>query len=213
VLDFLKDKGGLKAGSKALDIGSGIGRVTFLLKQDGYDAYALEPKKELFDFGIEHGFTERTKSFNIPYEIAQFGKDSFDFIFLEPLNHLAEPHLAIQKTLEWLKPGGYLHLQVANHKWLYKRLLKMLYKITFRKHVPYTSTQRKPFNACEYSAKSFKVYAELNNLELCQINAYACNTFMPFRLLDKWMGYYMWRFNRGMELSLILRKPVSKDEQ
>ncbi len=206
VLDFLKENTKVKEGAKVLDIGSGIGRITYVLRKEKFDTYALEPKKELFDFGISNNFTDKEKTFNCSFEAAEFEKETFDFIFLEPLNHLANPHVAIQKALGWLKPGAYLHLQVVNNRWLYKQLLQFFYKLTLRKHVPYTSVLRKPFNVCEYSSKSFKVYAALNYLKLCQINSYPCNTFIKSNILNKWVSYYMWRFNQGMELSLILKK-------
>lgn len=211
VLDFLKNKGGLKVGAKVLDIGSGIGRVSFLLSKEGYEVYSLEPKKELFDFALKHGFIREERSQNTAFEAVQFEKESFDFIFLEPLNHFADPHEAIQKTLGWLKPGGYLHLQVVNHRWLYKNLLGLFYKICFRKHVPYTSCGRKPFHMCEYSARTFKIYSAMKDLELCQLNSYPCNTYIPICLFSRWMEYIMWRFNRGMELSLIVRKPPGQN--
>lgn len=206
ILDFLKNEAGLLPGAKALDLGSGAGRVAFALRRAGYETYAVEPKKELFEFCVKNDLSDKDKTFNTSFEQTDFAENSFDFIYLEALNHLHDPNAALQKTLKWLKPGGYLHLEVVNSRWLYKNLLGCFYKFTFRKHSPYTSAQRKPFNACEYSPKSFKVYCRLNKLELIRLSSYPCNTFIPNKLLNKWMSYYMERFNRGMELSVLIKK-------
>lgn len=206
VLEFLKHKTTLSNGAKVLDVGSGLGRVSYTLQKEGFDVYSIEPKKELFDFAINNGLTKKEAATNKPFEQAEFTEESFDFIFFEPLNHMARPHEAIKKVLTWLKPGAYLHLQVVNSSWLYKQVLQLFYKTTLRKHVAYTSLFREPFNVCEYSVKSFKVYCEQNNLDLCQVNSYPCDTFIPFKIPHKMMSYYMWRFNQGMELSLVLKK-------
>ncbi len=166
ILNFLKDTAGLLPGSKALDIGCGIGRVSYALRQKGFSVYSLEPKKELYEFAIEKKFIEPVNSSNTSFEDAEFEKDSFDFIFLEPLNHFNHPHAAIQKALTWLKPGGYLHLETVNSQWFYKKALHLFYKTSFTKIVPYTSALRKPFHVCEYSAKTFKEYCQLNNLKI-----------------------------------------------
>jgi len=205
-LEFLKDKARLSPGAKVLDMGSGVGRVAFALKKAGYETYAVEPKKQLFDYAVANDLIDKDRSFNKSFESAEFERESLDFIFLEPLHHFTDPHAAIQKTLEWLKPGGYLHLEVVNSRWLYKNVLSLFYRFTLRKHVPYTSALRKPFNACEYSAKSFKVYSALNNLQVSQLSSYACDTFISNKFLDKWLSRYMRRFNQGMELTVILKK-------
>ncbi|PBQ32107.1 hypothetical protein CNR22_10100 [Sphingobacteriaceae bacterium] len=206
ILDFLENTARMAKGSKLLDMGSGTGITAYALREAGYKVYAVEPKKELFDFSVENGFTDRDKSSHASFETTAFVAESFDFIFLEPLNHFKNPDAAIQKTLQWLKPGGYLHLEVTNSRWLYKIALAFLYRITFRKHVPYTSALRKPFTCCEYSALSFKVYAKMTNLNLCVLESYPCNTFISNKFLSRLMSFYMKLSKQGMELSIVLQK-------
>jgi 2-polyprenyl-3-methyl-5-hydroxy-6-metoxy-1,4-benzoquinol methylase len=207
ILLFLKEKARLPMGSSVLDLGSGLGRVAFNLRKAGYTAHAVEPKKELFDFAIKNGLTDAKTSYNISFEQANFEENSFDFIFLEPLNHFTNPHQALEKTLKWLKPGAYLHLEVVNSKWLYKSLLALFYKITLRKHVPFTSLHRKPFNACEYSPETFGVYCSEQGLNICYLTTYVCDTYIRNKFFNKIVGNYMWRFNKGMELTLVIQKP------
>ena len=208
ILEFLKEKARLSSGSSALDLGSGVGRVAYNLRKAGYITHIIEPKKELFDFAISNGLTDVNRSYNVSFEEADFEENSFDFIFLEPLNHFTNPHRAIEKTLKWLKPGAYLHLEIVNSKWLYKTLLAVFYKITLRKHVPFTSLHRKPFNACEYEPKTFKIYCSMNGLKLCYLNTYVCETYIRNKFLKKVMTKYMLSFNKGMELTVIIQKPL-----
>jgi 2-polyprenyl-3-methyl-5-hydroxy-6-metoxy-1,4-benzoquinol methylase len=208
ILNFLKKDAGLLPAAKVLDIGSGIGRVAYVLEQAGYDVQAIEPKKELYEFSIQNNFIAKENISNKTFDDVEFEKESFDFIFLEPLNHFTEPHLAIQKALNWLKPGGYLQLETVNSRWFYKRALHFFYKITFTKIVPYTSPLRKPFHVCEYSAKTFKVYCELNNLKLINLNSHPCNTYIKIKWADRWMQYLMRRFHSGAEMSVIIQKVI-----
>lgn len=206
IIDFLKHTAQLKAGAKVLDVGSGIGRAAYVLGQAGYEVYAIEPKKELYDFANQNKLTHPERSFNKSFEECEFEKEKFDFIFLEPLNHFSEPHAAIQKALGWLKPGGYLHLETVNKRWLYKSILLFFYRLTFTKVVPFTSPLRKPYNVCEYSAKTFKVYCNLNNLKLSRLSSYACETYIKNKWADKRMRNFMERNYCGMEMSVIIQK-------
>ncbi|MDP1799888.1 MAG: class I SAM-dependent methyltransferase [Bacteroidota bacterium] len=206
IIDFLKHTAKLKAGAKVLDVGSGIGRAAYVLRQAGFEVYSIEPKKELYDFANQNKLTQVERSFNRSFEDCDFEKEKFDFIFLEPLNHFSEPHAAIQKALVWLKPGGYLHLETVNKRWLYKSILLFIYRFTFTKVVPFTSPLRKPYNVCEYSAKTFKVYCSLNNLKLSRLGSYACETYIKNKWADKMMRNFMERYYCGMEMSVIVQK-------
>lgn len=205
ILDFL-NKAGLGNGARVLDMGSGIGMAAYAMRQAGFEVYSVEPKHELFDFSVKNHFVDQQYSTNASFETTEFKEEFFDFIFLEPLHHFTNPHEAIQKTLNWLKPGAYLHLEVINSEWLYKKVLALIYKITFRRHVPNTAALRKPYNACEYAPKSFKVYAKKNNLNICLFESYPCNTSIPNKFLSRLMSSYMRLFKHGMELSVILQK-------
>lgn len=206
VLVFLEQKAKLPRGAKVFDVGTGIGRVAFALRQNGYETYAAEPRKELFDFGIRNNFTDPVRTFCKSFDELDFEAGTFDFVFLEPLNHLTDPHQAIQKALRWLKPGGYLQLEVVNSRWLYKLLLGFLYQITFRKHVSNTLGHRKPFYACEYSVKALKVYCRQNRLQICELTSHPCDTFISYKWLNTPMQWLMRRFNMGSDLSVILKR-------
>lgn len=206
VLLFLEHKAKLPKGARVLDVGTGIGRVAFALRQQGYETYAAEPRKELFEFGIRNNFTDQDRTLNLAFEELTFEPGTFDFVFLEPLNHLTDPHQAIQKALHWVKPGGYLQLEVVNSKWLYKLLLGALYKLTFRRHVSSTLGLRKPFYACEYSVKALKTYCRQNGLEICELTSHPCDTFISYKWLNKVMQYGMRRFNMGSDISVILKR-------
>lgn len=206
---FLKEKARLAPGARVLDVGTGIGRVAFALRQCGYETWALEPRRELYEFSISHDFTDKDRTLHSSFEAAEFEAGYFDFIFLEPLNHLTDPHAAIQKALRWLKPGGYLQLEVVNSRWLYKLLLGLWYKLSLRRHVANTLALRKPYYACEYSVKAVTTYAALNGLQVCDLRSHPYDTHIRNTYLDRAMQYLMRRFYLGSDLSVIVKRAGS----
>ena len=47
----------------------------------------------------------------------------FDFItFGAVLEHLHDPDQCLKKALTWLKPGGYIHIEVPSAKWFISKL-------------------------------------------------------------------------------------------
>lgn len=206
ILVFIRENTDLMPGAKILDVGSGLGMVSYCLRKQGFEVWSVEPDHELYHFAKRENMTDATKSFNSRFEDCHFPEELFDFIFLEPLHHFTFPHEAIQKTLHWLKPGGYLHLEVANHQWLYKKIIQFIYKCTFRKHVVYTSPKRKPFIVAEYSDKTFRYYERAHNLQVCFLLSDPCDTGVKNRWLNAALSWFMRRFGLGMETSVILRK-------
>jgi 2-polyprenyl-3-methyl-5-hydroxy-6-metoxy-1,4-benzoquinol methylase len=210
VLDYLRPYGLVKPGAKALDIGFGIGRVAWKLREQGFEVHGIEPGPVPFEFALKHDFIDRDKAQNKRFEDVDFGKAEFDFIFLEPLTHFTDPHNAILRALEWLKPGGFLHLEVNNGRWLYNLLLHLFYKVTFNKATPFTMPAREPYRACEYPVQSFKVFCKKNNLEAHSLRTHPCDTGLRNKLLNALMEAFMRRFHLGMQTTVLIRKPLMK---
>ena len=102
----------LRPGMKLLDIGAGGGFFPYVVKQKGFNVIGLEPNagyagygKDEFDLDIRVGFIQE----------AGFDRDCFDVITLNHvLEHLEDPYLALTRIRGWLKPGGYLNVEVPN---------------------------------------------------------------------------------------------------
>ena len=102
----------LAPGMKLLDVGAGGGFFPYVVKQNGFTVTGLEPNtgyaeyaREEFDLDIRTGFLQDMN----------FEDDSFDIITLNHvLEHLEDPFAALVRLGGWLKPGGYLNIEVPN---------------------------------------------------------------------------------------------------
>lgn len=207
ITGYLAKHADFKGRPRALDIGFGIGRVTYKLKQEGYDVKGIEVNPQLFEYAINHGFIDKEDAMLIDFENFRAEGERFDFIFLEPLTHLPNPNEAILRTLQWLKPGGFLHLEVNNSRWLYSRLLNLFYRLSFKKTVLNTSPCRSPYRACEYPIHAFKVFCDMYGLELHNAGTHPCNTGLRHKILDRAMQWFMRTFDMGEQTTVLIRKP------
>jgi len=101
-----------KKGGDLLDIGCG----------KGYFLYACRSYFNGTGFDIsDANQTFIRDSLNLKLEIsswetASFQKQSFDAITLwHSLEHIADPHFALKKCTDWLKPDGIIIIEVPNH--------------------------------------------------------------------------------------------------
>lgn len=102
----------LREGMKVLDIGAGAGFFPYVIRQHGFEITGLEPNdgyskyaNQEFDLNVINGFIED----------AEFDEHSFDIITLNHvLEHLQDPCMALTRLRTWLKPGGYLNVEVPN---------------------------------------------------------------------------------------------------
>ena len=102
----------LAPGMTLLDVGAGGGFFPYVVKRNGYMVTGLEPNngyaqyaRDEFGLDIRTGFLQ-----DIDFE-----DGSFDIITLNHvLEHLEDPFAALVRLGGWLKPGGYLNLEVPN---------------------------------------------------------------------------------------------------
>ncbi|MFN2455692.1 MAG: class I SAM-dependent methyltransferase [Pyrinomonadaceae bacterium] len=102
----------LRAGDAVLDVGSGGGEFVYVLRKLGYDARGIEPnegyglyaQKEL-DLPVQIGFVQQI----------EFPAESFNVITLSHvLEHLDDPLGTLKKIRSWLRPEGFLVVEVPN---------------------------------------------------------------------------------------------------
>ena len=64
-----------------------------------------------------------------------------------------------------------------------------------------------PFHLYEFTLESFENNARLNGYEIVGVHYEICDTFLP-RVLDKLIKPIMKSTNTGMEIYILLRKPL-----
>lgn len=102
----------LGRGMKLLDIGAGGGFFPYVLGHNGFEITGLEPNRGYAKYANEEFQLDILNCF---LQDADFENGSFDMITLNHvLEHLDAPFAALVRIFEWLKPGGYLNIEVPN---------------------------------------------------------------------------------------------------
>lgn len=102
----------LKGKQNVLEIGSGGGEFSYLLRQLGFSIRSIEPNegygnysKTEYGLDVQIGFAQNT----------EFAPESFDFITASHvLEHVDDPTLVLKKLHGWLKSDGMLAIEVPN---------------------------------------------------------------------------------------------------
>ena len=107
--DRLRLLGRLDLGSRVIEVGAGRGRLLDALQRAGHDAVGVDP------FAPEADRPDRPPIQRVGIEAASFDAGSADaVVFWHALEHLSDPHDAIERGAEWLRPGGRLVVAVPN---------------------------------------------------------------------------------------------------
>lgn len=190
----------------ALDIGAGIGKSMISLKNAGITAYGIEPSKSFYEQAISKMKISSSQLQNVSIEKASFNKEQFDFItFGAVLEHLYYPSQSLKKAIEWLKPGGLIHIVVPSSKWLTNRIINFLYKIQGLDYVSNISPMHVPYHLYEFDMESFRKNSIINNYSIINIEYYVSLTFLP-KAMDFFVKPIMKKTNTGMILEVWLRK-------
>jgi len=206
-IETTKKLSSFKNGMIALDVGAGLGKCMISLQNAGYDPYGFEPSIPFYQKAIE--------KMKIPPEKLQLGmienieypKDNFDFItFGAVLEHLYDPSAAIKKAMNWLKPGGLIHIEVPSSKYLIPRIFNFYFRLRGTNYVNNISPMHRPFHLFEFGIDSFKVNGANNNYEIAHHEYYVCDIYFIPRLFHPFFKWYMSKTNTGMQLAVWLRK-------
>ncbi len=202
----LKTLYSFKEGDKALDIGAGIGKCMKALSKAGFDVFGIEPSRQFYEAAISRGNIDPTRLTQDSIENAGFPTDFFDFVtFGAVLEHLYDPAESIRKTMQWVKTGGILQIEVPSSDWLVSKVLNTFYRIQGLDYVTNISPMHEPYHLYEFSLKTFQKYAEQNSYEIAYHQYYVCETYLP-AAMDWILIPYMKATNRGMQLCVWLRK-------
>ncbi len=186
--------------------GQGLGKQMLAMKEIGFDAYGLEPSEPFYQRAIDKMGIDAKKLKLAMVENAEYDDDFFDFIsFGVVLEHLYDPAAAIEKTLKWLKPGGLIHIEVPSARWLTNALVNRYYKMRGSDYVANLSPMHEPFHLYEFDIRSFQNLSRKLNFKIEHHEYFVCKTYLP-KALDPFVIPYMRSTNRGMQLSVWLKK-------
>jgi SAM-dependent methyltransferase len=106
---------GMAGSPRALDVGAGIGRVMAALHRDGFDVSGLEPSPAFRTRALQQPGIAETRLVLGTIQDATYAPASFDLItFGAVLEHLDDPAAALSRALDWLAPGGLIHVEVPS---------------------------------------------------------------------------------------------------
>ncbi len=187
---------------KALDIGAGVGLAMKSLSLAGFDSWGLEPSQPFRQQAIERTGIDLERLQLATIEDADYQPESFDFItFGAVLEHLYDPHAAIEKAMSWLKAGGVVQAEVPSSDWLIAKLVNRYFRLRGTNYVTHLSPMHAPFHLYEFTLRSFKDY------EIAEHRFDVCTITHAPKLLKPLFRLWMQRTDTGMQLTVYLRKP------
>ena len=197
----------IKPGMKALDIGAGLGRSMISLDKAGFETHGFEPSEPFYKKAIEKMGISPNRLKLGSLEDMHYDADTFDFIsFGAVLEHVYDPSKSIETALEWLKPGGLIHIEVPSSNHLPTRLINRFYKLRGTNYVSNISPMHSPFHLYEFDIKSFKALSAKLNFSILDAEIEVCEVlnFPKFAhpLLKKWMKLT----NTGLQIIIFLKK-------
>lgn len=191
---------------KFLDVGAGLGHQMIYYEKKGFDVYGFEPSIPFYERAIDRMKIPRDRLKNETIEETNYNSNEFDFIsFGVVLEHIYNPSLALTIALNWLKPGGIIHIEVPSSEWLINKLISTFYWLKLTDYVGNISPMHPPYHLYEFSLKSFELNGLANNYEVVHFDKYVCQTFMP-SFFDGILRRYMKITGTGMQLSVWLKK-------
>lgn len=194
-------------GMKALDIGAGLGKAMIAMERAGFDTHGFEPSGPFHDQAIKRMGIDPQRLRMGDMETIQYEPGSFDMItFGAVLEHLYDPSGSLRKAMQWLRPGGLIHIEVPSADWLINRIINAGYRLQGLDYVGNISPMHTPFHLFEFTLRSFHANGKALGYEIAHHEYYVCQTYMP-HLFDPILKWYMGRTDTGMQLSLWLRKP------
>ncbi|WP_201766016.1 class I SAM-dependent methyltransferase [Cesiribacter andamanensis] len=194
-------------GLKALDIGAGLGKCMLSLQNAGFDVWGLEPSIPFREKAIDKMGIRAERLSQGMMEELDYPASFFDFItFGAVLEHLYQPAASIERALGWLKPGGIIQIEVPSSEHFMPSLLNFYYRLKGTNYVTNLSPMHEPFHLYEFSLRSFQELAKKLPFEIAFHEYHVCDIFHIPKVLHPLFSWYMAKTNKGMQLSVWLRK-------
>jgi SAM-dependent methyltransferase len=207
VINKAKEYLKFQPGMKALDIGSGIGKGLIALGNSGFDAYGLEPSETFYEKSMELAKIAPEKLSLSAVEDAKFEDNYFDFIMVNAVfEHVYTPAASIANALKWLKPTGVLYIGVPSANYFITDLIDFYNRLIGTTYTSHLSPMHEPFHLFEFSLKTFQENLKRSNYTILEHTFNVCNTpFFP-KVLHPLLNKYMQMTNKGMDITLWIKK-------
>lgn len=194
-------------GMKALDIGAGLGKCMISLTRAGYDVFGFEPSIPFYQKAVEKMKISPDKLKLGMLEEIEYPENTFDFItFGAVLEHLYDPAAAIRRAINWLRPGGLVHIEVPSSKYLIPKIFNFYFRLRGTNYVNNISPMHRPFHLYEFAIESFEENAKKENYEIAHHEYYVCDVYFLPRIMHPFLKWYMKKTEKGMQLAVWLRK-------
>jgi ubiquinone/menaquinone biosynthesis C-methylase UbiE len=210
---FSKEMGELKKlmqvekGMKALDIGAGLGKCMMSLEHAGFEAYGMEPSVPFYEMAISKMNIPRERFKLGMLENVDYPKNYFDFItFGAVLEHLYDPAVSIKRALNWLKPGGFIHIEVPSSRFFFQKIVNVYNSLRGTHFVTNISPMHSPFHLYEFDIRSFRELGLKNDFEIAKHQYFVCEIMFFPRIVKPFLSFYMKMTNTGMQLVTWLKK-------
>lgn len=196
-----------RPGMRALDIGAGLGKCMRSLGNAGFEAYGIEPSEPFHRKAISEMGADPQRLELATLEEARFDKESFDFItFGAVLEHLQEPSKAIERALEWLKPGGLIQIEVPSSDHLVSKIINAYFALRGTSYVTNISPMHAPFHLYEFTLRSFEKNGARLGYGIAHHRYDVCAVMNLPRVIHPVLRWWMGRTDTGMQLTVYLRK-------
>jgi 2-polyprenyl-3-methyl-5-hydroxy-6-metoxy-1,4-benzoquinol methylase len=192
---------------RVLDIGAGIGKGMNSLQNAGFDTYGIEPSTAFYERAVSQMKIDPDKIKLGMVEEVDYENNFFDFItFGAVLEHLYHPASSIEKTLQWLKPSGLIHIEVPSSEYLISKVINTYYKILGTNYVTHLSPMHQPFHLYEFSLKCFETLGKKLGFTIVHKEFEVCTIHSLPKASHPFLKSIMKKTNMGMQLTVWLRK-------
>jgi SAM-dependent methyltransferase len=193
---------------RALDIGVGLGKAVVAMRRAGMDVWGIEPSEPFHARALETTGLDSERLQCVSLEDAEFPEGSFDFItFGAVLEHLYDPAGAIERSVQWLRPGGIWHAEIPSSDHLIGKIINWFFRSKGTSFVTNLSPMHSPFHIYEFTLESFRKHAErATGFEIANSYYDVCNIDHVPKALHPLFRWQMRRANSGMQLTVWLRR-------
>lgn len=197
------------SGMKALDIGVGLGKAVIALERAGFEVHGIEPSEGFRKAALKRTSLPRERIQCQMLEDADFPPSHFDFItFGAVLEHLYDPGNAIERALQWLKPGGVIQIEVPSSNWFIEKLVNAAYRGLGTNFVSSLSPMHSPYHLYAFTRHSFDQHGQRVGYEIVESNIDVCTLYHVPKLFQPLLRRWMKARDTGMQLTVWLAKSV-----